>query len=313
MPTLHKILIQQIALSPLFQTRFQRDDRELASSIQTHGLLIPPVLWQNEAGSFFIIDGAARLACASAIKQEAVACQVMSCAEMNRQQAFVLCLELNRWCRAYNIVEKALLFKQAKNLFAEIPNIPPFFWHAVGIKPHYKIIYQYQNLLKLPDLVLTHAITNDIPINVVITFLKFPPQEQQRIASQLFILPINQNKLGEMLDSLNDISKQEGTQPSEALEQTLRALPGHLTPLEKVQSLRDQLNTRRRPHLIKHQKQFDQSIKKLPLTENTKICPSPFFEDDYIQLTAKLTTQEDVTRLEELLKKIEIDDYLYRP
>lgn len=289
---LHKTIDIKDIFTPLFKTRFSRDDRPLQSSIQNFGLLNPPRLL-NANGKLQVIDGQARIESMRHMGQSQIDCIIYDEKQLDRQQTFIMCLELNHWDRDFNLVEKAFCLKTAEELFG-MKKMPNTFFHCVGMKQNIRTIHQYQELLKLPELVQKYTVNNKIAISVILGFLRFPKEDVEKTASQIFILPINQNRLAEILGLLLDISKREGRKPSVILNKALAEVEQEIHAVKKEQLLRQILNRRRNPLYEARLSDFVETVKSLHLNPITKVTSSPFFEDDSIEVHTKLTSQEEL-------------------
>lgn len=292
MQTLKDVEVSTIPIEPSFPTRFAGDSRQLLSSIQSYGILHSPRLYIS-GGKTRVLDGVERVKAAREIGLKRMLCHVYTEANLSHQNAFLLCLELNRLSRAFNIVEKALLVKTAHEVFIGA-TIPKSFWNTVGVQHNIRAVQHYRDLLKLPPSVQKYAVNNDTPLATVLGFLHFKPSEIEKLASQLFILPLNQNKLSEILSLLLDISKKEEKGALPILESLMPELELEFSPNHKEQKLRRLLQQRRNPNYEKRLEEFEARVKKLPVNDKTKVRPAPFFEDDYVEVTTKFHSQEDV-------------------
>jgi hypothetical protein len=285
---------------PIFPSRFGGDDRNLRGSIQNFGILNPACLRRSSNG-LAIIDGLQRVIIARDIGLETIPCFVYDETDLDIDNAFLLCLELNRWQRHYNLVEKAQLLKAAHHLFGG-QGIPKTFWGLVDIPHNIRAIQQYKDLLKLPPLVQKYAINNGIALVTILGFLHFPAGEIERIATRLFLLPLNQNRLNEILALLYDITKREESSPLTVLEDTLKAVETEFNAQQKEQKLRHLLTLRRNPNYEKKLAEFQDKVKHLPLPKDTRVEPAPFFEDDYIEVNTRVHNQEELNEFLESLK-----------
>ncbi|OVE81964.1 hypothetical protein BVY03_01560 [bacterium K02(2017)] len=287
---------------PLFSHRFNRDDRPLKTSIQNFGLKTPPSLLFDK-GKYHIIDGWARIDILNKMGKSQLGCIVYDASEMNHENAFHLCIELNSWNRKFNVVEKALSLKTALEIFGGL-KVPKWFWQLVGIKENIKTIYQYKELLKLPPDVQKYAVNNNITLSVILGFLKFPKTQIETLAHQLFVLPLNQNKLAEILALVLDISKRDEILPVKVMECAFEEVEkrNEFNAVQKEQLLRRILHSKRNPFYETKLKEFDEKIKGLPLNKYTKISPAPYFEDDYVEVNTKINSKKDLDDLVQILQ-----------
>lgn len=300
MPVLKQIKLDEISASPVFKTSFHRDVRPLKTSIQNFGILHPVILWQTKDG-LKVLDGLARLDIAQDVSLNEISCLVYDEAELDDKNAFLLNLELNRLAREFNLVERALYLQQAHDIYGGL-QIPRLFWDLVGIKQNIKQIHRYKDFLRLPELIQKFAVNNNIALPIILGFMKFPRTETEMIARCLFVLPLNQNKLGEILGLLIDIAKREAKSAKEILDETLSQIENDFNAVHKEQSLRRLLHKRRNPSYESHLKDFEDKVAELSLPEFVSIDPAPFFEDDYIELRAKLKKTDDLNALKDLFE-----------
>lgn len=301
MSKLQEIEIDAVKLKHLFPIRFGGDHRQLLSSVQTHGILYPPKLYQYRE-KLWVLDGLDRIKAAQECGFSSFHSEVLSESDLSYDKAFLLALELNKWSRSFNLVEKAQLLKEAYQIFAG-QNIPRSFWHTVGISHNIRAIQQHKELLKLPEMIKKYAVNNNTPLATILGFLRFKPDEVEKVASQLFQLPLNQNKLSEVLSLLLEISIREDKSVLSILESIWPQLEVEFSPHQKEQALRSVLQQRRNPSYEKKLSEFQQKVEKLPLDKSkTRINPAPFFEDDYIDVSTRFASQEDVNNFINVLK-----------
>lgn len=294
MQILKDIEVHTLTMGRYFPTRFGGDSRQLQSSVQTYGILHPPRLF-HDGNRFLILDGFERIKIAREMGVKELPCYVYDKKHLSKQNAFLLCIELNRLGRPFNLVEKAQLLKVAYQIFSNA-NIPKAFWTLIEIPHNIHSIQQFKNLLKLPVAVQKYAINNNTSLATILTFLKFKAEEVEKLAAQLFTLPLNQNKLSEILNLLLDISKREDKSPQAILDDMLPALELEFSPNQKEQKLRQLLQQRRNPRYEKQLANFEVLVKNLPINDKTRVQPAPFFEDDYVEVTTKLRSQEDIKK-----------------
>lgn len=283
-----------------FPTRFCGDSRHLQSSVQTFGILHPPRLYE-ENGTLTILDGFERLRIAREMGTKQVACFIYDASQLSLQNAFLLCLELNRLSRPFNMVEKAQLLKASHQVFSGT-NIPKAFWSLIEIPHNIRSVQQFKDLLTLPPVVQKYAINNNTSLATILGFLNFRPENIDKLASQLFLLPLNQNKLADILSLLRDISQKEEKSALLVLEEILPEIELEFSPHNKEQKLRQLLHQRRNPNYEKRLADFEDHVKKLPINDKTKVQPAPFFEADYVEVTTKFYNQEDVNEFIDTLK-----------
>lgn len=300
MRSLENIAVDSISQEPLFPSRFGGDDRLIRASIQNFGILTPPMILETGTG-LRVIDGLWRVRIAHDMGNDTIPCFVYTEQDMSLPNALLLCLEGNRWHRHFNLVEKAQLLRVAHEHFGG-QSIPKTFWNLTDIPHNIRAIQQYKDLLKLPQAVLRYAVNNTIPLPTILGFLHFPKDEIERLAAKLFLLPLNQNKLAEILGLMGDVYKRDRISPLAILDEAFKSVENEFNAQQKELKIRQFLKQKRNPHYEKKLEDFESRIKDLPLTKDTRIQPAPFFEDDYIELSAKIGSTEDLQAFLESLK-----------
>lgn len=291
-------------LMSLFNVRFCRDERDIESSVKNFGILVPPRVLRFASGALRVVDGMARIEALRSLGESHVECLVYEENQLDLKNAFLMCLELNSWNREFNVVEQAYCLKAASELYGGM-NIPKTVFQYLGMKKNIRAINQYKDLLKLPERVLKYMVHNDIRMSVALGFLKFPKDDINPIATQLFMLPINQNKLSEILGLLADLYKRDGVAPQMILEEVLAEIGTEFSGSRKEQQIRKLLHKRRNPSYEGQLSKFEEKTATLGLPKHAQVNPAPFFEDDYIELTVKLHSHGDIRKLLESLNQDE--------
>lgn len=283
-------------VKPLFDLRFFSDVKPLQSSVQIFGVLKPPYLYRAK-DDIFVVDGYYRLKFAKQKGYSQIGCYFSEEDDISSDQLFLRYIELNRWSRNFNLVEKALLIKKAHQVF-QGKAIPKAFWSMVDVPQKIHVIQNYKNLLKLPEFILKYMVNNNLSLKTGLSFLKFSKEEAEKLATQLFVYPLNQNKLIEILELLYDLKKREERSAVEILGDVLQRLSGEIrSPHQKEQYLREELKRRKNPHYEQQMASFQQKVKRIPLHPEISLNPAPFFEDDYVEVRTKIYTQEDIQKL----------------
>lgn len=311
MPSLRQLAVRDI-VPPLFSLRFGRKDAELAQSIEQVGLIQPLIVWERD-GAHHLLNGTARMAClrraVAATAAQAglrqggpftIPCLVFGQSEITRERAFILALEANRWERGFNLVEKAMALRAARDVFGS--GAP---WDAVikilGLKNGERLLTCYEDLLALPGDVLKLVIRHDLSLTLALRFWRFPVAEISEMARSLLNLHLNQNRVLEILELLYDIGKRENLSPGTVLRQALTEVPRGQNPGTREQALRDRLRQRRHPLYERARADFAARVKRLSPPRGVTVSPTAFFEDDSVEIRAKLSSHEERRQLVRML------------
>ena len=300
MPELKTVSLSQLKKTPLFNLSFYRDARQLETSIKHHGILAPLTLIKSE-NDFIILDGMSRYLVAKDLEQEKIPALVYDKETLSTKQALLIYLELNFFSRGFNDIERALCLKTALTVYGSHKNIPLSFWTLIGIKPTAKSLFLYQQATKLPASIQKHVVTNALPVSSVIGFLKFPEQDRERVARQLLFLPLNQNKTAEILLLLNDLARRDDSLPSEIIHDILSKFEHKQQPQQIEQALRAELKKRRFPKIQERENLFENNKKALPQHPSLHIDHAPFFEQAYIELKVRISSEQDINHVKDTM------------
>ncbi len=278
--------------APLWDITFSISDDLLESSIKTHGILLPLLLSEEKR----IVDGVRRFGIAKKLGMKDV--PVLICSGKMVQELFLIFLEVHRWTRSFNLVEKGRVLKQARLLFSKektISNVYPL----LGFVSEHQA-KDCESLCTLDFPVLQFIVQQALPLNVASRFLKI--KSSDKIVSLLQPLSLNQNSLADVLDLLLELSRKESKTVATLLEEHLSHLPG----AQKGELLRKRLKENRHPRYQQKLVTFEKGVQALVSSssvKNIQINPAPYFEEDYVELKVRLHDQNDRKKLIELLQK----------
>lgn len=307
MPELKRVDIAEIGAS-LFPFRLYRTNKELDHSVQEHGLIQPPLLasCRNE---YAILDGAARIWSAKNKFNDAL-CLVYDEGEMDEKAMFCLYLEANLWARGFHTVEKAFCLKFADLIFES--RIPVNVLQALDVPDSRQVMAQYGNLCRLSETVLEFISQLALKLSAAARFFHYSIAEGEALVHMLKSLPLNQNKLVQIMDFLADICRRDGSSSIQVLREALQAA-GHENDAQKrEQGLRDLLGTWRYPRYEKQRDDFSQKLVRLSLPNSIQIKPAPYFEDDYIELTCRISSDGERKKLIECLTQQEFERFFIK-
>lgn len=292
------IHLQDIQPSLVFPTRFFPSPGDLQHSIREFGILRPICVFKTEKG-LCVLDGGARLKVAREENFSEVPCVVLE--GISLKEAFFLSLEFNRWDRSFNLIEKALLLAEAHRIFAG--DIPERFWDLIGLAFRPQLFQKCREILDLPEIVKKNIVTCNLPLATALQFLLFPQKNREGLGKRLFRLPMNANRLSEILEWLHDISLREGIDILDLCDQVFSEISGEDPPQKQEQNFRDILQKRKNPNYHQKREIFQKTLSLLPLDKKkTRITPAPFFEGDYVEVTTRFEDIKDVERFCEILK-----------
>ena len=252
---------------------------KLLLSIQTVGLIAPPLLQGKENGLFRIVCGSRRLAACKKIGLDLPPCQVLP-SFLEHQRCLRLAIYDNVAQRTLNPVEKSLvLAKMAKYL--EEPQLVDEFMPVLDLEPSVTLFDRYLGLHDLEEMILDSLATGRL--NERIGFALAKQEKEDRLAYlRLFEeLPFSVSVQEELVETVEDISRRENLTPQQVLSSkevtTLRQ--AHGSPArQRAQKIRKYLRDRCNPRLTARRERFAQETRQLGLPSGVRLVPPPYFE-----------------------------------
>ncbi len=150
-----KRILQGSPDDDLYVFTFRPDLEELRVSIERSGLLVAPLLKENEAGAYRIVCGSLRIKVLRRLGWESVDAFVASDGEMTDAECLSRSIVENRWHRGFNEVEKALLFTRLRDRFHHLlPRLTDALGEDLRVPQEAKALEPYRFLLSLPEPIL---------------------------------------------------------------------------------------------------------------------------------------------------------------
>lgn len=291
LPPVQEVALNSIAASPRFQWSFARDLGPLIESVSRQGILTPVLLKQRESG-FQIIDGLSRVQAALRCSLSEIPAAVLSADDA---ACFLQALETNRWTRALNAVETALILQESLILLGK-EKTQQEVYGLLQIEGG-RSAREFTDLLKLPESIQKGVVQESLPIRTALKFLAFGPEEGLPIWERLTSLKMNSNKINECLDWIREISVRDAKRPLEVL--------GRYADAADSEALRSGLRKARNPIFERRKNRFEAAVAGLKLNGRLQVQPPLFFETDAVEIKARVSTKEDLARLTELLSRDE--------
>ena len=270
---------------------------KLLHSIQTVGLITPPLLQDKKNGLFRIICGSRRLAACKKIGSDSPPCQVLP-SFLEHQRCLRLAIYDNVAQRTLNPVEKSLvLAKMAKYL--EEPQLINEFMPILDLEPSVTLFDRYVGLHDLEEMILDSLATGRL--NERIGFALAKQEKEDRIAYlRLFEeLPFSVSVQEELVETVEDISRRENLTAEQVLSSkavtTLRQ--AHQSPArQRAQEIRKYLRDRCNPRLTARRERFARETRDLGLPSGVRLVPPPYFEGPKWVLQCTFERAEELAR-----------------
>ncbi len=270
-----------------FRISYYFDLAPLRHSISNIGLIHPPVITYR-GGDILIVTGWKRILACRSLGLPSIPCLVFD--GQDDLEAFRLGFIENLASGSYTLLEKAQILSQLIQL--RVPE-------NVLVKDYLPLLEIPQTLRHL-DIHLriaaldpeTKALVHSKGMGLPAVQLLIEYSEEERRFLMPFLQPLGQNKQRELLQNLLEISKRDRIPAQkilagEVIQKT--AADQNLSPLQKAEEIRNQIQRQRYPILSTWKDTFKSRKKDLDWPDDIKIEPSPFFEGEEfsVQFTFK--------------------------
>ncbi len=272
-----------------------RDNPHFRQSLESVGVLTPPILWEKDGGSLAVVDGLKRLRWLQNHHTSFDALVYPSSAEL--KQLMVHRLETKMFSAPLNLAEKAQIVAKYTPFTTEselkrriLPalglssrNEAPSLWERIGNWPaaHLKL--------------LAHDLLSE---RAALYLAQWEPADRDQAMRLFDTLRCSASIQMEILERTSDIARRDGISPCEMLAhpELQRILHAQdLNRREKTQEVRDLIHRRRFPRLSAKEKRLRQRIEDASLPSNVSLVPPPHFEGETWEVRIRFKTPEELT------------------
>ena len=317
-------ILQKGPDADLYVFTYRPDLTELASSIETAGLLVAPVLQEHQAGIFRVVCGWSRIEVLRRLGWESVDALVASKRKMTDAECLSRSILENRWHRGFNEVEKALLFTRLKDRFHHLlPGLTDALGKDLRVPQEAKALEPYRFLLSLPEQILQGVARGELTLAQALLLRGLPEGAHRgffRIVTECGLTSQEARKAAEWI---REAAGREGKNEAELIdEEAIRQVLNETTdPRRKARLLFSVLNKRRYPLLESWKARFASARSHLSAQEKDfQVSHDPTFETTQIKVQIqaasepefrqRLATLSEATRegkIERLFQALSID------
>jgi ParB-like chromosome segregation protein Spo0J len=252
---------------------------KLLLSIQTVGLIEPPLLQSKRNGRFRIVCGSRRLSACKKIGLDSITCRVLP-SSVEHQSCLRLAIYDNVAQRRLNPVEKSLLLAKMSD-YLEEPQLIDEFMPLLDLERSNTLFNRYLGLHNLEEVILDSLATGRV--NERIAFALAKQEQGDRLAYfRLFEeLPFSVSVQEELVETVEEIARKENLTPEEVLSsKEVRALrqTSKRQARQRAQEIRKHLQARRNPRLTSRRERFAREVRDLGLPSGVRLVPPPYFE-----------------------------------
>jgi ParB family chromosome partitioning protein len=252
---------------------------KLLVSIQTVGLIEPPLLQGKKNGLFRIVCGGRRLAACKKIGLDSVSCRVLP-SSFEHQRCLLLAIYDNVAQRTLNPVEKSLVLAKMSN-YLEEPQLIDEFMPLLDLEPSITLFNRYLGLHDLEEVILNSLAAGRL--NERIAFALATQEQGDRLAYLHLLeeLPFSVSVQEEIIEAVEEIARKDNLKPEQILSsKEVRALQqaSKRPARQRAQEIRKHLQARRNPRLTARRERFAREARDLGLPPGVRLVPPPYFE-----------------------------------
>ncbi len=282
---------------------------DMVHSIQSVGLINPPILEQRKDGKFRIVSGLKRIIALKHLKQKKFEAKVfISKDDRIDKDLFFLNLHENIATRDINVVEKAIVLKKLSHeLKINKKKIIEHFLPLLRLGKNPELLERYLLLADFPDFLKAALLEETMSLETAQMLNNLSQDEQSALFSLFQELKIGKNRQKEILRLLNEIKHITDREPLEILhsDKVQDIIKNEkLTPPVKVERLVTFLKKLRYPRYSKTEEKFLSLKKELKLPPTIRLSPPPFFEGRKFRLEFTFSSQKEFNHILTTLMKI---------
>ena len=290
-------ILQEGADAELYVFTCRPDLTELASSIEREGLLMAPVLQEDERGICRVVCGWSRIQVLRRLGWESVDAFVASDREMTDADCLSRSILENRWHRGFNEVEKALLFTRLKDRFHHLlPELTDVLGKDLRVPREAEALEPYRFLLSLPGPILEGVAQGELTLAQALLLRGLPEGAHRgffRIVTECRLTFQEARKAAEWI---RETAGREGRDEAELIdEEAIRQVLNETTdPRQKAQLLFSVLNKRRHPLLESWKARFASARSQLSAQEKEiRVSHDPTFETTQIKVQIRAASEPE--------------------
>ena len=290
-------ILQEGAEAEVYVFTYRPDLTELASSIEKAGLLVPPVLQEDETGACRVVCGWSRIRVLRDLGWGFVHAFVARDSEMGDAECLARSILENRWHRGFNEVEKALLFTRLRDRFHHLlPGLADVLGQDLRVPRNAKALDPYRFLLSLPRSILEGVARGDSTFAQALLLRGLSHRAHTgffRIVTECRLTYQEARKAAEWI---RDAASREGRTEAELIEdEGIRQILNETgDPRQKARLLLSELNGLRHPLLESWKARFASARARLTARDrDIQVFHDPTFETTQIKVQIRATSEPE--------------------
>ena len=287
-----------------FRITTQRQVEDLLVTIQSLGLLHPPVLIENSPG-YCIVCGFRRIAACRQLGWKSVTARIHKTGA-DRFELARLAIADNALQRPLNLVETS----RALNLLADTSPDQQQFKEAalsLGLPISPSVEPKAREICRLPLSIQDGILSGTINMSMALELGKFDAAVATALVGFFSQLKVGLNKQRELLLLLTEISKREDISIRQLIaEKPVQDILQNTATDRAIQrqNIRSYLRKRRYPAICKAEANYQKQVRQLKLGKRIQLVPPKDFEGTTYALTLHFKNRQDLSALNKRIEKI---------
>jgi ParB-like chromosome segregation protein Spo0J len=289
---------QEAPDAEMYVFTYRPDLSELASSIDRAGLLVAPVLQEDQAGVCRVVSGSSRIKVLRSLGWKSVDAFVSSHGEMTDAECLSRSILENRWHRGFNEVEKALLFTRLQDRF---PHLVPGLTQALGrdlnMPQDEKALEPYRFLLSLSEPILQGVARGELALAQALLLRRLPQGVHLAFFRIMTECGLTSQESRKAVQWVQETAGREEREVADILQEEAiqKVLNENTDPRRKARLLFSVLSKLRHP-LLEFWKDRFASVRSQLSTQdkNIRVSHDPTFETTQIKVQIQAASESEL-------------------
>ena len=258
----------------------------LCESIRRIGLINPPLVARNQAGTFDVVSGYRRILALRALGERETCCRDVTTVLISPRERFLASLYENLATRPFNDVEKAIILHKLEG-HVGTEKILASFMPLLSLPSHPSTLKFYLKLLTLEESIRNAIALQQISIKVAKVLVEMEEGTRQVMFQWISTLKLNFNQQIKFTEYVEDIRFRDGLMAPELFSEKpfLEILENQrLNNPQKAKAVLEMLRVRRFPRLAQAKQAVEDAISTILMPREASIHYDPFLEDPFYHL-----------------------------
>jgi ParB family chromosome partitioning protein len=268
----------------------------LCESIRKVGLINPPLVARNQAGSFDVVSGYRRILALKALGERKVFCLDVTTVMASPLERLLAAFYENLATRKFNEMEKAIILNKLQG-HVQRDEILASFMPLLSLPSHEGTLKFYLKLLDLEESVQRAIGREEISIKVAKALAEMEKDSQQVLFQWINLLKFNFNQQFKFIEYVEDIRIRETLAAPELLseESFLKVMENpRLNNPQKDKAVLETLRLRRFPRLAQAQHAVESAVSAISMPSEVSIHYDPYLENPYYRLEINFKHGKDL-------------------